>query len=186
MSIALALTPIRALTYLNDYGPDIVHVIALGCEASFYVRLETSPRPGHFKYAVTPHACHGFTKAQLDALRQEVAARYPGMTDRTLPELTDERYASACEEAGQLATDPGVATYVRYHPDRERLEVLYGPSDRKFVDLGVFEELAHASAADLGEVELSPVGLGVLFPRLGVGLCSLMLWRERYERPSRD
>lgn len=186
MSIALALSPIRALTYINDFAPDLVRVIALGCEASFFVRLETSPRPGYPRHGVTLHDCHGFTKAQLDSLRQEVAAKYPGMTDRSLPDLTDEAYAFACDEGRGMAADPGVATFVRYHPDRERLEVLYAPSDRQFVDLGVFEELAHASAADLGEVELSPVGLGILFPRLGVGLSSLMLWRERYEHPTPD
>jgi hypothetical protein len=62
----------------------------------------------------------------------------------------------------------------------ERLEVVFSPTDVHLIDLGVFEELASASAADLCGVELSPYGLGVHFPTLDVDLSTLMLWRERY------
>ena len=82
-----------------------------------------------------------------------------------------------------ILKDPGVAASTRYLPERGLLEVVFSPSDVHLIDLGVFEELAYASTAELSEVELSPYGLGVFFPRLDVDLSALMLWRGRFNHP---
>lgn len=186
MTQALLLNPIRAVTYLNDFLPHRVHVVGLGCEAAFTVRLETSPKPGRQRRAVALQENHGFTLEQAEILMGEIAAAYPGMSDRTYAPLTEEGFAYATSDGEQATKDPGSAVAARYLPDRERLEVTFSPTEVREFDLRVFEELATASAADLGAVELSPAGLGIYFPRLNVGLSALMLYRDRFERPPED
>lgn len=182
MAQALPLSPIRASTQINDFVAHRVHVVGHGCEASFFVRLNPVPRPGYWPQGVALDECHGFTREQCDSFAAEMARTYPGLRDRTHHPVTEDHWRGGIERGEQALKDPGFAVSARYLPDRARLEIVYSPTDVHLVDLGVFEELACATAADLCDVELSPYGRGLHFPRLDVDLSVPMLWRERFER----
>lgn len=186
MAQALSLSPIRASTRLNDYSARRLHLVGLGCEAVFYVRPNRPPRPGYPLRAVTLSECYGFTHEQCDALASEVERTLPGLRDRTHTPVTEEGWRYAVEAGESTLRDPGVAVSARYLPDQERLEVAFSPTDIHLIDLGVFEALACASAADLSGVELSPYGLGLYFPALDVDLSTLMLWRGDFNHAVED
>lgn len=182
MAQALALSPIRASTQINDYIAHRVHVVGLGCEASFYVRPDPAPRPGYPPQPVTLDECHGFTREQCDGFAAEIARTYPDLRDRTHALLTDALGRFAASRAEAVRADPGSAVSARYLPGRACMEVVFSPSDVHLIDLDVFEELAGASTANLCDVELSPYGFGLHFPRLDVDLSVPMLRRRRFER----
>lgn len=186
MAQALSLFSIRASRQLNDHSVRRVHVVGLGCEAVFYVRANRPPRPGYPRRPVTLSECYGFTHDQCDALASEIERTLPGLRDRTHTPVTEETWRYAVEFGETVLKDPGVAASARYLPDLERLEIVFSPADVHLIDLGVFEELASASAADLCGVELSPYGLGLHFPALDVDLSTLMLWRGDFNHAVED
>lgn len=179
----LSLPPLRALTYLNDHSAHHVHVVGLGCEASFGVVLQSEwPSPGHPRPGVWLDENHGFTLDQLDAFKAEITRTYPGLPDRTHKPLTNEAVEAANGRGQHMLGDPGVAAHARYLAESGLLEVTFSPAEVQTYDLGVFEDLAHAPTADLATVEVTPAGIGILFPSLGLGLSALMLYRGRFER----
>lgn len=182
MTSALTLRPIRAVSYLNDpSGAGHVHVCGLGCEAEFSATARPPRGPGYPRQGVALIENMGFTLAQLDALQADIVATYPGLPVRTARPLTEALVREATERGASTRRDPGIALSARYLPETGRLEVEFRSETRSF-DLGVFEELARASAADLAEVEVTPIGGGLYFPRLGIGLSALMLFLGRFRR----
>lgn len=185
MMPAPTLRPIRAISYLNDPGSGHVHVCGLGCEAEFAATARPPSGPGYPRQGVALIENLGFTLGQLAALQADIVATYPGLPVRTARPLTEALVRAATERGETTRRDPGIALSARYLPEAERLAVEFRGETRQF-DLGVFEELAHASPADLAEVEITPAGSGLHFPRLGIGLSALMLFLDRFERPPED
>ena len=80
-------------------------------------------------------------------------------------EITDEEMQRA-EAAMEAKRAQGHATAARYDASSERLIVSIHNGIEMAIPVRLIEELSDADQADLAEIEITPAGLGLHWPRL--------------------
>ena len=80
-------------------------------------------------------------------------------------EITDEQMAAA-EAAMEAKRAAGHATAARYDAASQRLIVSIHNGVELAIPVRLIQELAGADPADLAEIEITPAGLGLHWPRL--------------------
>ncbi len=80
-------------------------------------------------------------------------------------EITDEQMAAA-EASMEAKRAAGHATAARYDAAAERLIVSIHNGVELAIPVRLIQELAGADPADLAEIEITPAGLGLHWPRL--------------------
>lgn len=80
-------------------------------------------------------------------------------------EITEEQMATA-DAAMEVKRAAGHATAARYDAAAARLIVSIHNGVELAIPVRLVEELAGADPADLGEIEISPAGLGLHWPRI--------------------
>lgn len=80
-------------------------------------------------------------------------------------EITDEQMAKA-EASMEAKRAAGHATAARYDPGSERLIVSIHNGVELAIPVRLIQELADADPADLAEIEITPAGLGLHWPRI--------------------
>jgi hypothetical protein len=80
-------------------------------------------------------------------------------------EITDEQMAAA-EAAMEAKRAAGHATAARYDAGSERLIVSIHNGVELAIPVRLIQELAGADPADLAEIEITPAGLGLHWPRI--------------------
>jgi len=83
--------------------------------------------------------------------------------------ITEAEFAQAngCGEAQRAA---GYAVSARHNRHRDRIIVTLNTSIELTIPVGMVEGLAGADAADLGDIHITPSGLGLHWPRLDADL----------------
>lgn len=79
--------------------------------------------------------------------------------------ISEESLAEATAR-GEAARRAGHAITAEYEAGREQLVLGLGNGVTIMIPVQLVEGLAGAAAADLAEIEISPAGLGLYFPRL--------------------
>ena len=80
-------------------------------------------------------------------------------------EITDEEMRRA-EESMETRRAQGHATAARYDAPSKRLIVSIHNGVELAIPVGLVQELSDADPADLAEIEITPAGLGLHWPRL--------------------
>ncbi len=159
---------LRVVIYPNDHRPAHVHVIGRGCEAVFKLNCPAGP--------VNLRENQGFQRAELNRIATALARHLPDACPTPAPngaafmELTDEAVAAANRRAqAQRSQHPGVLK-ARFDRRTARL-VLNLDSGLQVAFLPAQAQgLEQATADELAEIEISPSGLGLHFPRLDADL----------------
>lgn len=83
--------------------------------------------------------------------------------------ITDAEIEAAEERMAELRAD-GYAVEAHYDHARDRISVRLSTGEEVTFAPADAEELAGASPDDLAEIEITPGGLGLIWPRLDAGL----------------
>ena len=153
----------RVVVYPNDHRPAHVHVIGNECEAVFRLNCPDGPVELWEDYGATRSQIKGFERELMKNLSQLCGAWEKFMALR-------EHYEEATERARSLQTS--LPRAVRAYYDRagqklvidldSKLTLSFSPHD--------VQGLEQATPSQLKEVEISPSGCGIYFPRIDADL----------------
>jgi Protein of unknown function (DUF2442)/Domain of unknown function (DUF4160) len=154
---------LRVVIYPNDHRPAHVHVIGSGQEAVFILNHPAGP--------VELRENYGFSRKEIRRIRAELAGHleHLGRAWRRFMELHDN-FELANQRARRMGTT--IPKAVSAHYDRKSGRIVIELSSRLIVSFSPRDAqgLEHARPSQLEEIEISPSGFGIHFPKLDADL----------------
>jgi hypothetical protein len=152
---------LRVVIDPNDHRPAHVHVVGGGGEAVFILNCPEGPTELRESY--------GFGLPELSRIQHALASSWPFcVRDGALSmAVTEQEQAQARTEALRQA---GHALSARYDRRRSRVVVELSTGVEVTFPTALAEGLRDAAPGDLAEIEVSPTGLGLHWPRLDADL----------------
>lgn len=163
MPTVLRIAGFRVVIYPNDHRPAHVHVVGAEYEAAFNLRCPDGPPELRESF--------GFS-------RQNVAASWPCLPITSASCVANGKESMAVSEktfeqakARMAATRTGpIAVAARYDRGRRRVVISLNNGFEVAFPPHAAEGLAKATSAQLAQIEVTPSGLGLHWPKLDADL----------------
>ena len=163
MLTILRFAGLRVVVYTNDHRPAHVHVIGHGCEAVFKLNCPLGP--------VVLWENYGFGRLELGRILQQLKAHLDKLCRKREEFMVSrDAFRAANERGRRLRKRTFPAIGARYDRQSGRvvvslqsgIEISFLPADA--------EGLQNATPFQLREIEVTPSGLGIHFPKLDADL----------------
>jgi hypothetical protein len=150
---------LRVVIYPNDHRPAHVHVKGADGEAVFILHCPDGPPELRETF--------GFNRSEVGRIKDAVAAVLAACARNgaRFMAVTQKEFEQA-EARMQAHREAGHAVAARYDRRASRIVVSLNTGVELAVPVQLVEGLANASADELFEIEISPTGLGLHWPKL--------------------
>ena len=163
MPTILRLAGLRVVIYPNDHRPAHVHVIGMAAKRSFRLVVERSGSAcARIMASAVPNL--RVSKASLNLISIESAGS--GRTSM----VSNDNFLRANRHGRSMRAKTPIVVGARYNPKLSRIVLSLSSGLDITFPPQCAEGLDRASSAELKEIEISPSGLGIYFPKLNVDL----------------
>jgi len=154
----LRLSGLRVV-YPNDHRPAHVHVIGNGDEAIFELNCPDGP--------VSLRGNFGFAQHELTSIQKTLSEQVEQLCKAwDASTVTREEFEKTNERAKELGSRVPKAVSAKYDRHIRRIVIQLSSNLGIFFSPRDAEGLEHATSAQLAEIEISPSGYGIHFPKL--------------------
>jgi hypothetical protein len=154
---------LRVVIYSSDHRPEHVHVIGAGVEAVFILHCPAGPPELWENY--------GFSRPQAGRIKDALAARLlsSAASGKRFMAVNEQEFAQA-QKRGRLRRRTGYAVAAQYDPRKSRIVVYFNNGLELAFPPLLMQGLAGASPEELADIEISPAGVGLHWPKLDADL----------------